>query len=56
VHPGGRRIEVRAAPVNGSVEVSVNDTGVGVAPEDQEAVFEDFRQVEVSAAKQEGTG
>jgi len=54
--PEGGRIEVLAAPVDASVEVSVTDTGVGIAPEDQEAVFEEFRQVGASAAKQEGTG
>jgi signal transduction histidine kinase len=54
--PEGGRIEVRAVPVDSSVEVSVADTGVGIAPEDQEAVFEEFRQVGSSAAKQEGTG
>ncbi len=52
----GGRIEVRAVPVDGAVEISVTDTGVGIAPEDQEAVFEEFRQVGASAAKQEGTG
>ena len=54
--PEGGRIEVRAVPTDGSVDVSVSDTGVGIAPEDQEAVFEEFRQVGTSAAKQEGTG
>jgi len=54
--PEGGRIEVLAAPKDGSVEVSVSDTGVGIAPEDQEAVFEEFRQVGTAAKKIEGTG
>ena len=54
--PEGGRIGVRAVPGDGLVEVSISDTGVGIAPEDQEAVFEEFRQVGSSAAKQEGTG
>ena len=54
--PEGGRIEVHAAPGDGLVEVSISDTGVGIAPADQEAVFEEFRQVGTSAAKQEGTG
>jgi GAF domain-containing protein len=54
--PEGGRIEVSAAPRDGSVEVSVSDTGVGIAPEDQEAVFEEFRQVGTADKKVEGTG
>ena len=54
--PEGGRIEIGAALRDGAVEVSVSDTGVGIAPEDQEAAFEEFRQVGASAAKQEGTG
>ena len=38
------------------MEVSASDTGVGIAPEDQEAVFEEFRQVGTAAKKVEGTG
>jgi histidine kinase/DNA gyrase B/HSP90-like ATPase len=56
IAPEGGRIEIRVVPADGSVEVSVRDTGVGIAPEDQEAIFEEFRQVGASAAKQEGTG
>jgi two-component system, NtrC family, sensor kinase len=54
--PEGGRIEVAAVPKDGLVEVSVSDTGVGIAPEDQEAVFEEFRQVGTAAKKVEGTG
>ena len=32
------------------------DTGVGIAPEDLEAVFEEFRQVGTAEKKAEGTG
>jgi signal transduction histidine kinase len=54
--PEGGRIEVRTVPVDGSIEVSVSDIGVGIAPGDQEAVFEEFRQVGTAATKAEGTG
>jgi signal transduction histidine kinase len=54
--PEGGRIDVHAAPKDESVEVSVTDTGVGIAPEDQEKVFEEFRQVGTAAKKVEGTG
>ena len=55
--PEGGRIEVRAAVADGTVEISVSDTGVGIAPEDHEAVFEEFRQVGSDYARRhEGTG
>jgi GAF domain-containing protein len=54
--PEGGRIEVAALLTDGSVEVSVSDTGVGIAPEDQEAIFEEFRQVGTADKKVEGTG
>jgi signal transduction histidine kinase len=54
--PEGGRVEVRASVVDGMAEVSVTDTGVGIAPEDQEAVFEEFRQVGTADKKVEGTG
>jgi signal transduction histidine kinase len=54
--PDGGRIDVRAVPTDGAVEVSVTDPGVGIALEDQEAIFEEFRQVGTAAKKVEGTG
>jgi signal transduction histidine kinase len=54
--PEEGRIDVRAALKEGTVEISVTDTGVGIAPEDQEAIFEEFRQVGTSDKKVEGTG
>jgi signal transduction histidine kinase len=55
--PEGGRIEVRAVVADGTAEISVSDTGVGIAPEDYEAVFEEFRQVGTDyARKHEGTG
>jgi two-component system NtrC family sensor kinase len=54
--PEGGRIEVAAVPKDGFAEVSVSDTGVGIAPEDHEAVFEEFRQVGTADKKAEGTG
>jgi PAS domain S-box-containing protein len=39
------------------VEVSVSDSGIGIRPEDQRMIFEEFRQVEGnSRSAQQGTG
>jgi len=54
--PEGGRIEVRAVSTDGMIEVSVADTGIGIAPEDQETVFEEFRQAGTADKKAEGTG
>src|SRR5215467_4014071 len=54
--PEGGRIDVRATMHDGMAEISVADTGVGIAPKDQEAIFEEFRQVGTADKKVEGTG
>jgi signal transduction histidine kinase len=55
--PEGGRISLKASRTDRAVEIAVTDTGIGIAPEDQAAIFEEFRQVgRDEARKQEGTG
>jgi len=55
--PEGGRIGITARQLNGAVEISVSDTGVGIALEDQPKIFEEFRQVGSDQLhKSEGTG
>jgi signal transduction histidine kinase len=55
--PEGGRISLKAGQRDGAVEIAVTDTGIGIAPDDQAAIFEEFRQVgSDEARKQEGTG
>ncbi|MHB8880134.1 MAG: sensor histidine kinase [Thermodesulfovibrionales bacterium] len=54
--PDGGRVTVKAGPLDGGVEISVSDTGVGIKPEDQQVIFEEFRQVGDDSHKREGTG
>jgi signal transduction histidine kinase len=54
--PEGGRIDVRATLRDGMVDIAVTDTGIGIAPEDHEAVFEEFRQVGTASHRVEGTG
>ena len=54
--PEGGRVDVRADARDGVAEIAVADTGVGIADDDLEAVFEEFRQVGASAKRVEGTG
>ena len=55
--PEGGRIGINARQADGSVEISVSDTGIGISPEDQSKIFEEFRQVGGDYAhKREGTG
>jgi signal transduction histidine kinase len=55
--PEGGQIKVEATLGDSAVIISVNDTGVGIAPQDHEAIFEEFRQVGSNyAQKREGTG
>jgi signal transduction histidine kinase len=55
--PDGGGIALKASRTDGAVEIAVTDTGIGIAPEDQATIFEEFRQVgNDETRKQEGTG
>jgi PAS domain S-box-containing protein len=47
-------VTVRARPHRGGVELSVQDTGIGIAREELGVIFEPFRQLESSATRQSG--
>ncbi|MBE9181708.1 response regulator [Oculatella sp. LEGE 06141] len=50
-------VRVTAVQMGSTVTFSVSDTGIGIAPEDQERIFEDFVQIESHLQKQvKGTG
>ena len=48
------RVEVRLQRVNSHIEISVTDTGIGIAPEFLPHVFERFRQADASSTRPAG--
>jgi len=55
--PDGGTITLRAVRENGHVRLAVHDTGIGIAPEDQARIFEEFQQAtHLTEKSREGTG
>jgi signal transduction histidine kinase len=51
------RVEIRLRREAGALRVDVRDNGVGISPEDQQIIFEKFRQVgDTLTEKPQGTG
>ncbi|HJQ74800.1 MAG TPA: HAMP domain-containing sensor histidine kinase [Gaiellaceae bacterium] len=53
--PPDGRVDIAARAENGTVEVTVSDTGPGIAAEDLETIFEEFEQ-SATGKQAEGTG
>lgn len=54
--PAGGRVTVSATRAGDGVQITVADTGVGIAPDDLERVFAEFQQVGDADSRQGGTG
>ena len=54
--PAGGRITIELKATDKGLELTVSDTGPGVDPADQQAIFERYRQGEATAARTPGTG
>jgi signal transduction histidine kinase len=52
--PAGGHISAECAIVDDSVTLSISDTGLGIAPEKLEAIFEPFLQLQEGLADREG--
>jgi signal transduction histidine kinase len=54
--PAGGSVVVATERVGEEVQVSVTDTGPGIAPRDRQRIFQEFQQANVGVTEREGTG
>ena len=54
--PTGGRITIRLSKTPGEVRLAVEDTGIGIAPEEQSHVFDRFFRAQTAEAHATGTG
>jgi PAS domain S-box-containing protein len=55
--PSGGRIDIRRRRIEALIEISVTDTGIGIAEEDLGRLFTEFQQLDAGRGqRQEGTG
>ncbi len=56
-HPGGRvEVSLHYASESETIQVAVSDTGVGIEPEDQELIFDEFAQFQRRAKSRSAEG
>jgi signal transduction histidine kinase len=51
---GSILVSARYRPESDEISIAVQDTGIGIAPEDRDKVFEDFQQVDSSPTREYG--
>ena len=54
--PGGGKITVKARKLNGEVEVSIHDTGIGMTKEQIKHIFEEFYKADKSRHDVDSSG
>lgn len=52
--PSGGRVTITAADKNGGVEIAFHDSGIGLAPENLERIFQRFYRVDKSRSRSSG--